>query len=123
MTVECFEDIFDPKTHKVGQKINAKNPKNVLELQCLVNLVDWQIKNNKKKLHQQFELDRWMQMIKRNKTDKTMLEWKVLQIAKLKIESVYPKLGRLNRKRARSSDRLEIGSLEEYITKLRQRRI
>lgn len=79
LTVECFEDIFDPKSHKIGQKINSKNPKNILELQCLVNLVDWQIKNNKKKLHQQFELDRWMQTIKKNKTDKTMLEWRALQ--------------------------------------------
>lgn len=78
MTVECIEMLFDPKTHKTGQKINANNPKNVVEIQCLVNLTNWQLRMNRKKLFQQFELDKYVADLKNYKTDKSMLTWKAL---------------------------------------------
>ena len=53
LQVDCAEHLFDPKSHKIGEKISSDNPKNAPELQSKLNLYDWQIKMNKLALRTQ----------------------------------------------------------------------
>jgi hypothetical protein len=73
LQIDCCEMLFNPRTHKLGQKITYKNPKNRPEVQHLVNLYEWQIRMNRKNLNKQFELDRWMVSLKREKLDKSLV--------------------------------------------------
>ena len=41
MQVDLAEHLFDLESHKIGEKINAKNPKTAPELQSMLNLYDW----------------------------------------------------------------------------------
>lgn len=41
LQIDCCEMLFNPRTHKLGQKITYKNPKNRPEVQHLVNLYEW----------------------------------------------------------------------------------
>ena len=120
LQVDCCEAIFDPVTHKVGQKITAKNPKAVPEVQHLLNLYDWQIRTNRKNLSKQFELDRWMQALKRDKLDKSLTQYVSLRNLKLRTEALCAKVGRTNlkRRRWRSAHQQEPDTLEEYVNKV-----
>jgi hypothetical protein len=59
MQLDCCEKLFDPKSHKVGETINAANPKLPPEVQCLSNMYSWQQKVQAQQLNDRDHLNAW----------------------------------------------------------------
>ena len=89
-------------------------------MQVLINLAEWQQKMNKKNMHKQLELDLWLQRLKKEKTDRSTVPWKTLQLNKVKAELYCPKIGRLNlkKRRCRSAVKLKVQPMDKFMERV-----